>query len=429
MSKADQLKQGDQRLLLFALTVLLAQAPAQADNNSWSNAAGNPGQQNAKRWANSPPGTFLQQSNLKQSGQAAGQLGLSEWQQPNAGTSNQLDQTEWQQNNNNQSGQLAFPQPGSGGGSQLAQPQWLEAPSVNSGQLAQPQWQQSGAGGSGQFAQQQWTQPNSGLSGQLAQPQWSKPNSVYPGQLAQPQVPMPRANAGQLAFPQPGAGHTGQLAFPQRGSGDGNQLAQPQWQPDLSSPQLGQSQWQTPNTSDSAQTGQSTWQQPSAESASGNQSSGPFQDPTGMTRPPLLGEVLKQEQLNSTPEDSISIDQSSSLTGAANDALNAPVGNMAAGALSALGLGGATGGGQLTPEQIQQMAPGVLNFLMNVMPTPGNTINGPPQAGGFGGFPRFGSNRVLRRYPQSSPVPPGFRRVINNAIRRGRVPGMNQMHF
>jgi hypothetical protein len=55
-------------------------------------------------------------------------------------------------------------------------------------------------------------------------------------------------------------------------------------------------------------------------------------------------------------------------------------------------------------------------------------FNASPGAGGYGGYPQFGSPQVLQRNNQS-PLPPGFNRVINNAIRRGSVPGVNQMHF
>jgi hypothetical protein len=142
-----------------------------------------------------------------------------------------------------------------------------------------------------------------------------------------------------------------------------------------------------------------------------------------------LGEVLKQQQTDSPGNDTISIDQSSSLSAAAGDAMNTPVGSMAAGALSTFGYGQGLGQGtgQLTPQQIQQMIPGILNFMTNVMPTPGSTINAGPPAPANNWFPHFGSNYATRRtgYPQGSPA---TNRVINNMIRRG-VPGMNQMHF
>ncbi|PWU02245.1 MAG: hypothetical protein C5B53_01880 [Candidatus Melainabacteria bacterium] len=144
----------------------------------------------------------------------------------------------------------------------------------------------------------------------------------------------------------------------------------------------------------------------------------------------MLGEVLKQQQMDAPPNDAMSIDQSSSLSAAAGDAMNTPVGNMAAGALSAFGFGQGMGqgSGQLTPQQIQQMVPGILNFMMNVMPTPGSTINAGPPAPGYGGFPHFGSNYAKNRggYPPRSQ---GMNRVINNMIRRGGMPRMNQMHF
>ena len=177
-------------------------------------------------------------------------------------------------------------------------------------------------------------------------------------------------------------------------------------------------------TGQSNQTGLSEWQVPTTDPSI--KSPGPFAGNEPVGRTPLLGEVLKQEQTNMPLTDATSVDQSGSLNNAAADALNSPVGSMAAGALSSLGLG--QGSGQMSPQQIQQMLPGVLNFLMNVMPSTGNANNRLPGQTNYGGFPRFGSPSVLRRSPQPQGSP-GISRAINNAIRRGRLPGMNQMHF
>jgi hypothetical protein len=352
---AEQLS-GSPKLFLFVLTFVLSQQPSCAQSQQVS----------GKNWANSPPGTFLQQP-----GGDSGQLGQSQWQQP-GGNSGQMGQSQWQQ-------------PASNSG-QMGQWQWQQ-PESNSGQS---QWQQPAAN------QTQWQQPGGNLN-QSDQIQW--------------QQPVGNGQPGQSQWQQPAG-------------------SQPQWQqPASSADQVGQSQWQQPATT-SEQPGLSEGQQPSTQTMSGvsNQSAtGPFKSNGQMSRPPLLGEVMQQEQMNSPASETMSLDQSSSLNGAAADALNAPIGNMAAGALNSMGFG-STPGQQLTPQQMQQMIPGVLNFLNNVMPPPGSTMNGPPPPG-YGGFPHFATGRTVRRNNNQPPISPAMRRVINGVLRGGRMPGMNQFHF
>jgi len=137
-------------------------------------------------------------------------------------------------------------------------------------------------------------------------------------------------------------------------------------------------------------------------------------------RPPLLGEVLKQEQGN-IAADRASLDRSTSLNNAAAQALAIPFGN---GSTSLFGMD--ENSGQLIPQQMQEMAPSLLNFLMNVMPTPGSTVYGTTP--NYGNFPRFGPAPTFRRgsmYPTSSHLS----RTINRAIRRHALPGVNKFHF
>src|SRR5262249_22736504 len=145
--------------------------------------------------------------------------------------------------------------------------------------------------------------------------------------------------------------------------------------------QLGLSQWQQPD--ESAQQMESQEQPPSTTANTGPPTTGPFTSSGQVSRPPLLGEVLKQQQMDSpaaTGNDTVSIDQSSSLSAAAADAMNTPVGNMPARALTDFDFGqGIDQGTGMTPQQLQQMIPEILHFMQNLMPTHDTTITaGPP---------------------------------------------------
>jgi hypothetical protein len=126
------------------------------------------------------------------------------------------------------------------------------------------------------------------------------------------------------------------------------------------------------------------------------------------------------EQVQSTPpsNENLSIDKSSSLNDAASAAMATPIDAMANGALSSMGID--PNNAALGAQQMQAMGPGLLNFLMNVMPTQG----GSPYGGSpYGGFPQMAGPRGgfhSQMVPNSN---------LNYAVRRAVRQGLNQVHF